>query len=59
MIHALHILKLQERATLRECDPGHEGDQIDGGVVLLGEAVEALDHHLGVFDGCTKIGQGI
>ena len=48
-------MERKQRAALREGHTGHEGDQIGGGLVLLGEAVEAVDHHLGIINGGTKI----
>ena len=40
---------------MREGYPWHEGDQIGGGLVLLGESVEGVDHHLGIVNGGAKI----
>src|SRR4051812_4503000 len=46
---ALHILEREERTEFLEGDLGHEGDQVGGVLVLLGEAVEAVDQQLGIF----------
>ena len=54
-VFALHVLEREQRAALREGDPGHEGDQVGGRLVLLGEAIEAMDHHLSVINRGAKI----